>query len=315
MKEIQARSAEMQALLRALEIAAATDVTLMLQGESGTGKEVLAGHAHHYSRRSDRPMSCLNCAAIPEGLAEAMLFGHTKGAFTDAIKSHTGYLQEADGGTLFLDEISELSPAVQAKLLRCLESGEIQPVGSTTTRRVDVRFIVASNKDLRDEVAAGRFREDLYYRLSVLPFTVPALRERRDDIPLLLEHFIGQFAVDYRLAAPRFTRAAIKALQAYGWPGNVRELKNFCERMLILCGGQLLDTTNLPAEIFQGLRQPDAEAGMIVLPDEGLSLSDVEVSLIRQALVRAGGNRSRAARLLGLSRDTLLYRLKKYDLA
>lgn len=314
MKEIIAHSAEMKSLLRALDIAAATNVTLLLQGESGTGKEVMARRVHRSSRRHDRPMVCLNCAAIPEGLAEATLFGHVKGAFTSADNAGEGYLQAGQGGTVFLDEISELSSGVQAKLLRFLESGEIQPVGATATRRLDVRVIAASNTNLAQGVEQGKFRADLYYRLNILPFDVPALRERRDDIKPLVKFHLDKLSEKYSLAAPRFTASAKKRLDEYRWPGNIRELKNFCERMLILCAGQTLDISNLPVE----MRQPasgSAFAGLFNLPDEGLSLNDLEASMISQALHKTGGNQSHAARLLGLSRDTLLYRIKKYGLS
>jgi len=314
MKEIIAYSAEIKSLLRALDIAAATDVTLLLQGESGTGKEIMAHRVHRSSRRHDRPMVCLNCAAIPEGLAEATLFGHMKGAFTSADTAGEGYLQAAHGGTVFLDEISELSPGVQAKLLRFLESGEIQPVGATATRRLDVRVIAASNTNLARSVDQGKFRADLYYRLNILPFDVPALRERRDDIEPLVKFYLDRLSEKYSLTAPRFTATAKKRLDEYPWPGNVRELKNFCERMLILCPGQTLDVNNLPVEMRQRVSGNPFD-GLFSLPDGGLSLNDLEASMISQALYKAGGNQSRAARLLGLTRDTLLYRIKKYGLS
>ena len=313
MKEIIAHSPEMKSLLRALDVAAATDVTLLLQGESGTGKEILAHQVHRNSRRHDRPMISLNCAAIPENLAEATLFGHVKGAFTSAESSGEGYLQAAAGGTLFLDEVCEMTAAVQAKLLRFLESGEIQPVGAACTKKLDVRVIVASNSDLAECVEQGRFRQDLFYRLNVLPFDVPALRERQDDIQPFLKYYLQKLAEQYSLESPVFTAAAMKRLNEYGWPGNIRELKNFCERMLILCAGQTLGVSNLPAEMKR--TKSRAVAAIFDLPDEGLSLVELEASMIRQALDKTGGNQSRAARLLGLTRDTLLYRIKKYDLS
>ena len=316
MKEIIAQSAEMKSILRALDIAAVTDVTLLLQGESGTGKEILARHVHARSSRHDRPMISLNCAAIPESLAEATLFGHVKGAFTGADSDRGGYLRAADGGTVFLDEISELASGIQAKLLRFLESGEIQPVGAAETIKLDVRVVAASNRDLARSVEQGDFRRDLFYRLNILPFDVPALRDRRDDVRPLLAHYMGELAEDHALDAPTFTPAALQRLANYDWPGNIRELKNFCERMLILCSGQTLGVSNLPREIQEGRgRERSAVAAVISLPDEGLSLAEVEASLIAQALAKAGGNQSRAARLLGLTRDTLLYRIKKYGLA
>lgn len=313
MKDIIAHSPEMKSLLRALDIAAATDVTLLLQGESGTGKEILARQVHRNSRRHDRPLISLNCAAIPESLADATLFGHVKGAFTSAESSGEGYLQAAAGGTLFLDEISEMTAGVQAKLLRFLESGEIQPVGAASTKKLDVRVIAASNSDLAGSVEQGRFRQDLYYRLNILPFDVPALRERQDDIQPFMKYYLAELAEQYSLASPVFTSTAIKRLSEYHWPGNIRELKNFCERMLILCAGQTLDVSNLPAEIKQSKSRSFASA-MFELPDDGLSLDDLEASMISQALDKTNGNQSRAARLLGLTRDTLLYRIKKYGI-
>ena len=314
MKEIIAHSPEMKSLLRALDVAAATDVTLLLQGESGTGKEILANQVHRNSRRHNQPMVSLNCAAIPESLAEATLFGHLKGSFTSAESSGEGYLQAAAGGTLFLDEVSEMTTAVQAKLLRFLESGEIQPVGAAVTKKLDVRVIVASNSDLAESVEQGNFRQDLFYRLNILPFDVPALRDRQDDIQPMLQYFLGELAEQYSLASPSFSSAAMKQLSEYHWPGNTRELKNFCERMLILCAGQALDVSNLPAEMKRP-RSRTVANGMFDLPDEGLSLDDLEASMISQALDKTNGNQSRAARLLGLTRDTLLYRIKKYGLS
>ena len=313
MKKIIAHSPEMKALLRALDVAAATDVTLLLQGESGTGKEVLANHVHRSSLRKNAPLVRLNCAAIPENLAEATLFGHVRGSFTSAETSNDGYLLAANGGTVFLDEISELSASVQAKLLRFLESGEIQPVGAANTRKVDVRVIAASNKDLSESVQQGKFRNDLYYRLNIVPIDVPELRQRQDDILPLLEHFTQSFSRQYGLAAPVYTDAALKRLVDYQWPGNIRELKNFCERMQILCSGQTLNVSNLPAEMKRPKLRSVASA-LFDLPDDGLSLDELEASMISQALDKTGGNQSRAARLLGLTRDTLLYRIKKYGL-
>ena len=313
MKKIISHSPEMKSLLRAINVAAATDVTLLLQGESGVGKEILATHVHDSSLRKDRPLISLNCAAIPENLAEAMLFGHVKGAFTSADTSSDGYLQAADGGTVFLDEISELSAGVQAKLLRFLESGEIQPVGAAKTKKLNVRVIVASNCDLEESVQQGRFRHDLFYRLNILPFDVPALRERQDDILPLLKHFMQELSRQYKLDAPVFADAAVKRLAEYPWPGNIRELKNFCERMQILCPGQTLNVSNLPAEMKRP-RLRSVTSSMFDLPDEGLSLDELEASMISQALDKTEGNQSRAARLLGLTRDTLLYRIKKYGL-
>ncbi|MFN2309935.1 MAG: sigma-54 interaction domain-containing protein [Gammaproteobacteria bacterium] len=301
---------ELAALLRAARLVAMTDAPVLIQGESGTGKELLAARVHRDSPRRAGPMITVNCAALPEALAESLLYGHRKGAFTGATADHAGYVMHADGGTLLLDEIGELPLTVQAKLLRFLESGECQPVGQPTPIKADVRIIAATNRDLGAEAAAGRFRQDLFYRLNVVPLQLPPLRERREDIPALLAHHSAQVARRYGLAPLRIARPAQQALQAYAWPGNVRELRNLCERLVILCGGREITLENLPSEI----RQPVAPTphGGFPLPPDGVRLDELEVNLIRQALAHTAGNRSRAARLLGLTRDTLLYRLKKY---
>ncbi|WJW75454.1 sigma-54 dependent transcriptional regulator [Thiohalobacter sp. IOR34] len=305
------RSPELSAQLRAAALVAATDVPLLIQGESGTGKDLLAHAVHQESPRAAGPLITVNCAALPETLAESLLYGHKRGAFTGAVADQSGQVVEAHGGTLFLDEIGELPLGVQAKLLRFLESGECLPIGSKEVITADVRLIAATNRDLLAEVQAGRFREDLYYRLNVVPIVLPPLRERNGDLLLLLDFFTTTLAEQYRLEPPRYTRAARQRLCEYHWPGNVRELRNLCERMLILFSGSEIDADNLPNEIRSG-RPGAAEDNLIRLPAEGLRLEDVEVQLIRQALEQSRGNRSHAARLLGLSRDTLLYRLKKY---
>ncbi len=305
-------SPELTRVAWAARITAASDVTVLIQGESGSGKELFAHAIHNDSQRKDQPMVTVNCAAIPENLAESMLFGHIKGSFTGAIADQQGYVQSAHKGILFLDEVGELSLSVQAKLLRFLESSECEKVGSTVTEKVDVRVIAATNRDLREEIKQGNFREDLFYRLHVIPLEIPPLRERMGDLKLLLSHFTRILAEQYHVAAPDYSKAAIKALKEYYWPGNVRELRNFCERMTILLAGQTVDVNNLPLEI-KTARQPDKTA-LVSLPENGLSLEKLEIELIQQALDKTSGNRTRAARLLGLTRDTLLYRMKKYSL-
>lgn len=297
-----------QATLRSAAVIAATDVTVLIQGESGTGKDLLANALHAASRRAGGPLVTINCAALPETLAESELFGHKKGAFTSAVTEHPGRIRAAAGGTLFLDEVAELPLSLQAKLLRFLETGECQPVGDTRVVHVDTRVIAATHQDLHVLVQAGRFREDLYYRLNVVPLTLPPLRERGGDILLLLNALTERLAQQHGLPPPRYSKTALRQLQQYPWPGNVRELHNFCERMLILCSGQEIGLDNLPAEF----RQPRPKAPAFELPAEGLCLEELERAMLRQALERSQGNRSRAARLLGLSRDTFLYRLKKY---
>jgi len=305
-------SPELNSVIWAAKITAASDVTVLVQGESGCGKEVFAKVIHNGSQRHAQNLVSVNCAAIPENLAESMLFGHIKGSFTGAVAHQDGYIQSAHKGTLFLDEIGELPLSVQAKLLRFLESAECQKVGSTTTEKVDVRVIAATNRDLRMEIKKGNFREDLFYRLHIVPLEIPPLRERTGDLPLLLNHFVKSLAEKYNVKPTVYSKSAIKCLKAYSWPGNIRELRNLCERMSILLAGKVIELENLPAEIKNAQRPvPD---NFVSLPDDGLSLEQVEIELIRQALNKASGNQSRAARLLGLTRDTLLYRMKKYAL-
>ncbi len=308
-KELLGGSPEFRAALRSAEVIAATDVTVLILGESGTGKELLARALHAASRRAEGPFVTINCAALPDSLAESELFGHRKGAFTGAASDHPGRIRTAEGGTLFLDEVGELSPAIQAKLLRFLESGECQPVGSTECRKVNARVITATHRDLHTLVREGRFRQDLYYRLNVVPLELPALRERTGDVPLLITALSRQLAEQHGRSAPRYSAAAMQLLERYDWPGNVRELRNFCERMVILCSGIDVGPGNLPAEI----RQPQpAKVDLFALPNEGIRLEELEKTMLRQALEKTHGNRSHAARLLGLTRDTFLYRLKKY---
>ncbi len=291
---------ELQAVLRTAAIAAAVDVTLLIQGESGTGKELLARAVHEASPRKG-PFVPIHCAAIPEALVESELFGHRRGAFTGALEDHPGRLSAAQGGTVFLDEVGELPLSVQAKLLRFLENGECQRVGEVRPRRVDVRVIAATHRDLKSMVREGRFREDLYYRLCVVPLILPPLRERTGDIPLLIEALTASLADRHKLPPPRYTREAVKALAAYPWPGNVRELKNLCERMVILFPGKAIDRSNLPREVLEAEGAPGG-------------LAEQEKALIQKALAKAKGNQSQAARLLGISRDALRYRMRKYAL-
>jgi two-component system, NtrC family, response regulator HydG len=297
------------AVLRSARLVAATDVTLLILGESGTGKELLARHVHQASRRASKPLVTINCAAIPEALVESELFGHRRGAFSGAVTDHSGTIPAARGGTVLLDEVGELPLNAQAKLLRFLESGECQSVGQTSPTRVDVRVIAATNRDLHSQVQAGQFRADLYFRLHIVPLELPPLRERADDVPLLLETLTAELARRHRLAAPRYSREAVELLQAYRWPGNVRELRNLCERMVVLLSGKTIRPENLPGEIRLG---PGANTARFSLPETGFRLDELEADVIRQALCKTEGNRSRAARLLGISRDTLLYRIKKY---
>ena len=299
-------------LLRSARMVAATDVTVLIIGETGTGKEVLAAALQQCSPRADAPFVTINCAALPESLAESELFGHRKGSFTGAIANQVGRLQAANGGTVFLDEVDSLAIPLQAKLLRFLETGEIQPVGETSFMKVDVRIIAATNADLHSRISRGEFRRDLYYRLNVVPLELPALRDRIGDVQVLLHHFMRQFTKTHGLPNATISKAAMSRLLHYPWPGNVRELRNVCERLCILMAGKLIEEQHLPLEITDAL---PVEREGIVLPEQGLNLEQVEIELIRQALDRTGGNRSRAARLLGISRDTLLYRMQKHGIS
>jgi len=305
---------EFKSVIRSAQIVAATDVTVLILGESGTGKELLAQALHKASPRRDGPFVTINCAALPENLVESELFGHKKGAFTGAHDNSQGRIRAAEGGTLFLDEIGELPQAIQAKLLRFLESGECQAVGEQTPHKVNVRVITATNRDLFTQVREGSFREDLYYRLNVVPLELPPLRKRRGDVALLLKALTTDLAHQHGLEPPRFTSKAQTRLEAHRWPGNIRELRNFCERMVVLHHDQDVDVGDLPMDIIDPLGETPEEAAPFSLPQEGISLDELEREMIRQALDRTHGNRSRAARLLGLTRDTLLYRIKKYAL-
>lgn len=306
-----------EALLRSARMVAATEVTALIIGETGTGKELLAQAIHAESQRANKAFAAINCAALPEGLAESELFGHRRGAFSGAIHDHLGRFRAAEGGTVFLDEVNELSPAVQAKLLRFLESGECQAIGDTRVQYCDVRVIAATNCNLNQRIQEGRFRQDLYYRLHVVPLEIPPLRSREGDIHKLLKHFCAVFAQQHHGLTPAgFNAAALRVLSLYSWPGNVRELRNFCERMMVLLPGQIITPQNLPFNIRGDLNLPldKGEKPLITLPESGLELDRVEMELIHQAIAKTKGNRAKAARLLGISRDTLCYRLQKYTL-
>jgi DNA-binding NtrC family response regulator len=301
------------ALRRVMEIAtqaAPSSATVLVLGESGTGKELLARCIHERSARSRGPFVAVNCAAIPESILEAELFGHERGAFTGAFARRDGRFAKATGGTLFLDEIGELSPAVQVKLLRVLQEGEYEPVGGDTVR-ADVRIVAATNKDLRAEVSAGRFREDLFYRLNVIAITSPPLRARRDDIPLLVDHFLGKYCKKNsrpRLVAPPEVTAL---LTEYSWPGNVRELENVIERAVVLCRGTRLELSDLPDTLHEA---PSAEASTVTF-NVGTPLDEVERRLLRETLRYAKGDKSVAAQLLGISTRTIYRKLGEMEVA
>jgi DNA-binding NtrC family response regulator len=303
---IVGKSPQLQGVLQTVDKVAPADATVMIYGESGTGKELIAKAIHEQSTRSDGPFIQLSCAALPETLLESELFGYEKGAFTGADSSRPGRFELAHGGSLFLDEIGEISPTVQVKLLRVLEQRSFERLGSSKTIDVDVRLIGATNRDLSEMIKDNSFREDLYYRLNVIPINMPPLRERRGDIKLLAEHFLARYAPAKKLSA-----AAMEELENYPWPGNVRELQNTIERTTILCHENLVDADDLPEEVR---RRTTTAVDGIKLPADGVEMEEVERGLITQALERTNGNRTRAAALLGISRHTLLYRIDKYGI-
>jgi two-component system response regulator AtoC len=297
--------------------------SVLLQGESGTGKDLVAKAIHYQSNRSEGPFVAINCAALPGTLIESELFGYEKGAFTDAKARKEGLFQQAEGGTLFLDEIGELELSLQAKLLRVLEEGAFRRVGGLRDIPFDARVIAASNRDLKAESEAGRFRLDLYYRLSVIQIDIPSLRERGDDVLLLTDHYIESFGKRLRKHVNEIAPEVAAAFRRYEWPGNVRELRNVIERALILEDGDVITMAYLPRALTEGIRQSmsahgqtsDGASSRFPLPAAGLSLDDVEMELVRQAIERSGGNQTKAAELLGISRDQLRYRLKKLEVA
>jgi len=302
----------MRRLLELVSRVAPKDITVLVRGETGTGKELIASLVHAQSRRADRPLVCFNCAAIPGELAEAELFGHVRGAFTGAVQARRGFFAEADGGTLVLDEVGELPLPVQAKLLRALQEGEIQPVGAARVERVDVRVIACTNRDLAEDARAGRFREDLYYRLAVLELVLPPLREHREDIPALAAEFARRHAERFGTDDVRILPELMDALQQREWRGNVRELENAVARMVALSSGGEIGLEALAATPPARAVTADLEAGS----GEALSLRKqieaVERFLIGKAMMAVGGNQSEAARRLGVSRGSLIDRLKKY---
>jgi len=304
----------MQRVYELIAQVAETKTNIMICGESGTGKELVARAIHEQSDRADQPFVAVNCAAIPENLLESELFGHVKGSFTGAVQNKAGLFEMADEGTIFFDEIGELSPALQVKLLRAIQDKSIRRVGGTGDRRVDLRIIAATNRRLEEEVASGRFREDLYYRLNVIEIDLPPLRERVDDIPLLVHHFVEKYAVELGRRIRGCTDEVLEILAGYPFPGNVRELENIVERAVALARGDVIDREALPPTVLQ----PRAGGSQARIPAEGIDLDQVvnayERSLIREALERSGGVKKRAAQLLGISFRSFRYRLEKLGL-
>jgi two-component system response regulator HydG len=316
MANIIGRSSSMAKLLEMMSMIAPSEATVLITGESGTGKELIARSLHFNSPRREKPLVVVNCAAITETLLESELFGHEKGAFTGADKRREGRFKQADRGTIFLDEIGEMSPTMQAKLLRVLQEKDIQRVGGEETIHVDVRVIAATNRDMESEVVQGRFREDLFYRLNVMPLNVPPLRERQEDIPLLAQHFMKKFAEKNRKTVKGFVPLAMDMLLNYEWPGNVRELENAIERAVILLTGEHITEQQLPLNItekYPELMQPHTPE--VKVTDGSRPLEEIEKEAIMETLKASGGNKAEAARRLGITRKTLHNKLKHYDLS
>ncbi|HET7699005.1 MAG TPA: sigma-54 dependent transcriptional regulator [Vicinamibacterales bacterium] len=311
LQRLVGESPEMRALRSLVgRVAASPASTVLLTGESGTGKDLVAKIIHYASARASRPFMNITCSALPEQLLESELFGHERGAFTDARLQKKGLLEIADGGTVFLDEIGEMSAGLQAKLLRFLEEKSFKRVGGAQDIRVDVRVIAATNRNLEEEVSRHRFRADLFFRLNVLPIELPPLRSRPDDIPLLVDYFIDGFNAELKKRVQGATTAAHALLRGYGWPGNVRELRNVIERAMLLSDG-----TRLDAHDFTLSATAASVASEFELPAGGVDLEELERSLVVQALKRSGGNQTKAGTFLGLNRDQIRYRIEKFNLA
>jgi two-component system, NtrC family, response regulator PilR len=311
------KSAAMQRVYHLIEKVSPTRTNVLITGESGTGKELVARALHTEGNRAGEPFVAVNCGAIPDELLESELFGHVKGAFTGASTDKLGLFQEAHGGTLFLDEIGELSLSLQVKLLRALQERRVKRVGDTRETEVDVRVVAATNRELEEEIQRGAFREDLYYRLNVIEIRIPPLRQRREDLPLLIDHFLRRFGHEQGRQFSGLSRDALRRLQAHDFPGNIRELENILEHAATLSAGDEISEDDLPV-LRQSARPSAAEASEVDIPDEGLALDrvlyDYERRIIEQALEKAGGVRTRAAQLLGISFRSLRYRLAKLGL-
>lgn len=308
--DLLGRAPGMQRLYREIEKVASTQATVLLGGESGTGKELAARALHALSPRDNGPFIAVNCAAIPEGLAESEFFGAEKGAYTGADRSRVGRLRAAHGGTLFLDEVGELPLDLQPKLLRALQERKVVPVGGSDEVEVDLRIVSATNRDLEQRVRDGEFREDLYYRLAVVPLQMPPLRERREDVPMLIEHFVDRAVRRHGVEQPRFTSAVTRRLLDHPWPGNVRELANAVERLVLLADEGEVSLDDLPPDFGPA----EGGAGQVLLDPSGIKWDDHEKEMLRQALDLARGNRTRAAKLLGMPYKAFLYRLEKHGL-
>jgi DNA-binding NtrC family response regulator len=306
-RTIVGSSKEMEKIFEVIRKVADTEAAILITGESGTGKELVARSIHANSSRRDAPFVAINCAAIPRDLLESELFGHVKGSFTGAVKDKTGKFQSAEGGTLFLDEVGELPLELQPKLLRALQEKEVEPVGGTKVQKLDVRVLSATNLNIDNAITDGTFREDLYYRLSVIPIHLPPLRERRKDIPLLIRYFCSKHGSE-KIA---FDKDALEALVMYPWPGNVRELENTVERLLIMRNSDVITLSELPEKLKVNRA---SEIAIVTLPDEGYSLEQLEREVVVEALERNSWNQTAAARFLRIPRHTLIYRIEKYNI-
>ena len=309
LENIIGRSSAMQEVFDTIRQVANSRATVLIQGESGTGKELVAKAIHQLSPRSNGAFVAVHCAALSQNLLESELFGHEKGAFTGAMERRIGRFEKADGGSLFLDEISEIDASVQVKILRALEERQVERVGGDTPVDVDTRLIAATNRDLKEMVDEGDFREDLFYRLYVVVITLPPLRERQDDILLLLNHYLAVFNEENNKQIEGFTPAAYERLSAYTWPGNIRELRNLVERMVVLARGKVLDVKDIPAQV----REKAIEGGAVRV-DAELTVDEMEKRMVIQALEKTGGNRTKAAEKLGISRRTLHRKLNQYEI-
>jgi len=311
------QSKEIRAVFNTIAKVASSDSTILISGETGTGKGLAAKAIHMNSKRSGKPFVSINCGAIPENLLESELFGHVKGAFTGATATKMGKFEQASDGTIFLDEIGDMSPDLQVKILRVLEEGEFEPVGGNRTIRVDIRVIAATHRNLEERVEAGRFREDLFFRLYVIPLLLPPLRDRRTDIPILATHFCAKVAQKNDLGVSGFAPETLTFMQAYEWPGNIRELKNLVERMVVLRQEGRLEPADLPEKI-RGTSASVVAPPQIDIDEDGISfntaVTEFEKSLILQSLERSDWVKNRAAKLLQLKRTTLVEKIKRYQL-
>jgi len=315
-KEIIGRSREMQEVFLLVEKVADSDSTIMIYGESGTGKELVARAIHQKSYRKDGPFVAINCGAIPENLLESELFGHVRGAFTGATSPKTGKFERANGGTIFLDEIGDMSPELQVKILRVLEEREVERVGGSSTTKIDVRIIAATHRDLEDAVQKGKFREDLFYRLEVIPITLPPLRKRKSDIPLLVSHYVEQFNREKKGKVEAVSDGAMEVMRSYSWPGNVRELKNLVERFVVLHEGGDILPRDLPLKLRN--EAPDTQLPKVDISHDGICLNaaitEFEKALIVQSLEKTNWVKNKAAKLLQLNRTTLVEKIKRHNL-